>query len=147
VTLRRAAVSPRSCMLVGCVIAGIALLASCALGKPDTYVSAVAGELLSRARKAPEWSAIPDDVKIRFSTCFASALATRFTPEEIEQLDVAVLNDWQFDPTLQSKAHDRLKLLRDRTEKHDLSALGSVCPSDVAGFTNYSFDFAALRKR
>lgn len=113
-----------------------ALMASSALADPGAYETSVRDRTLRNLRLLQDGSSTPDEVRVRFATCFASAAVQGFTSDEIEQLNAAVTGG----PTnysLWKKAQDRRNYVY--KGNHDLSKLETYCPDDVADFKRYHF--------
>jgi hypothetical protein len=91
---------------------------------------------LRNLRALQDGGSIPDEVRLRFANCIASAAVQGFSPREIEQLNAAVTGDPR-DQSLWQRAKDRRNYVY--SGDHDFSKLEPICPEDVEDFNRYHF--------
>ena len=119
--------------VVGFVIAGLVLSAAPVLADPGSYETMMKERMLNNLRSVPRWKNVPDEIKVRYSECFAASLVAGLTPDEVRLMNSGT-QGVRVDDALAHKALDQLLAIIDKLNNRDLSVLEKACPADIAVF-------------
>ena len=119
--------------LLGFVIACLVLSGSLVLADPGSYETMMKERMLNNLRSVPRWKNVPDEIKVRYSECFAASLVAGLTPDEVQLMNSGT-QGVRVDEALAHKALEQLLAIIDKLNNRDLSVLEKACPSEIADF-------------
>jgi hypothetical protein len=125
--------SVRHWKIVKIVVACLVLSAAPALADPGSYETMMKERMLNNLRTVPRWKDVPDEIKVRYSECFAASLVAGLSPDEIQLMNSGT-QGVKLDEALAHKALDQLIALIDKLNNRDLTVLEKACPNDIADF-------------
>ena len=119
--------------VVKIAVACLVLSAAPALADPGSYETMMKERMLNNLRTVPRWRSVPDEIKVRYSECFAASLVAGLTPDEVRLMNSGT-QGVRVDDALAHKALDQLLAIIDRLNKQDITVLQKTCPDDIANF-------------
>ena len=123
----------RNWKLAGFVIACVVLSASPTFADPGSYETMMKERMLNNLRSVPRWKSVPDEIKVRYSECFAATLVAGLTPDEVRLMNSGT-QGVRVDDALAHKALDQLLAVINKLNNRDLTVLEKACPDDIAEF-------------
>ena len=119
--------------LIGLVLACIVLSESPVLAEPGLYETMMKERMLNNLRSVPRWQSVPDEIKVRYSECFAASLVAGLSSDELRLMNSGT-QGVRVDDALAHKALGQLVAIIDKLNNRDLSVLEKACPDDIADF-------------